>query len=240
MRIESFLYQADGLAMAGRLVLPDGASGPRPAVLVFPHATGPGAHSLGKAERLAKELGYVALECDLYGGGRELASLNEAMTLLAPMRERAEHVRARVLEPLAALVKRPEVDPSRVAAIGFCFGGTMSFELALAGADIKAAIGFHSGLGVTSPDDAVNIKGTILAMIGADDPFIPPEMRESFVKMLATAKVDYTMTVFGGVVHSFTFPGADQLGRPKFSRYDASADRRSWSQMSDMLAEVFA
>jgi len=240
MPIEMINYRADGLDMVGRLVLPDRADGARPAVLVFPHATGPGEHSLGKAERLAKELGYIALECDLYGNGRELADLNEAVGLLAPMRERVESVRVRALGPLEALVGRPEVDPSRVAAIGFCFGGTMSFELALAGADIKAAIGFHSGLKVTSPGDAGNIKCKILALIGADDPYIPPEAREEFVKVLALAGVDYTLTVYGGVVHSFTFRGADRLGRPEFSRYDARADRRSWAQMADLLAEAFA
>lgn len=239
MTIETFAYQADGLDMQGRLVLPDLSTGPRPAVLVFPHATGPGEHSLGKAERLARELGYVALECDLYGGGRELAGLNEAMSLLKPMREQAGPVRARTLAPLEALLRRPEVDASRVAAIGFCFGGTMSYELALAGADIKAAIGFHGGLKVTSPDDAPNIRGKILAMNGADDLYILPEDREAFADMLARAGVDYTLTVYGGVVHSFTYPGADQLGRPELSRYDAAADRRSWAQMADLLSEVF-
>ena len=156
------------------------------------------------------------------------------------MLERADSVRARALGPLVALIGRAEVDPTRVAAIGFCFGGTMSFELALAGADVKAAIGFHSGLKVTSPGEAGNIKGKILALIGADDPYIPPEAREEFIKMLTASGVDRTLTVYGGVVHSFTYPGADQLGRPDFSRYDANADRRSWVQMADLLAEVFA
>lgn len=240
MAIEILSYRTGDVDMASRLVLPERAEGPRPGVLVFPHATGPGEHSLGKAERLAAELGCVALECDLYGGGRELATLGEAITMLAPLRENAEHVRAHTLAAFRALAGRPEVDPSRIAAIGFCFGGTMSFELALAGADIKAAIGFHSGLELTSPGDCGNIRGKVLAMLGADDPYVPQDSRERFADMLGKAGVDFTMTIYGGVVHSFTFRGADQLGRPDSSRYDAAADKRSWAQMADMLCEVFA
>ena len=238
MPVEPFHYEVDGTEMVGRLALPEGASGRRPAVLVFPHAFGPGDHSLGKAKRLADELGYVALECDLHGGGEGFAA-PEAMERLKPLRESAEVVRARTHAPLQALLARGEVDPSRVAAIGFCFGGTMAYELALSGADIRAAIGFHSGLKVTSPGDAGQIRGKVLTMVGADDPGIPPEARDAFVAMLKDAGVDYTLTVYGGVVHSFTDLEADKLGRPDVARYDANADRRSWAQMSEMLAEVF-
>lgn len=237
MKTETLTYKADGLDMIGTLVTPDGA-GPHPGVLVFPHAFGPGKHSRGKAEQLAG-LGYAALECDLYGGART-AGMEEIGDLMKPMRESAETVRARTLAPLKLLAGRPEVDASHLAAIGFCFGGTMAYELAMAGADIRAAIGFHSGLAVTSPGDARQIKGRVLTMVGADDPSIPPEARDAFMKMLGDAKVDYTMTVYGGVVHSFTDPAADHLGRPEFARYDAKADKRSWAQMAQMLGEAFA
>ena len=236
MKTETLNYQADGLDMIGTLVAPEGA-GPHPGVLVFPHAFGPGEHSRRKAEQIAA-LGYVALECDLWGGA-QLADMSRIGELMQPLRESADKVRARTLEPLKVLAGRPEVDASRLAAIGFCFGGTMAYELALSGADLRAAIGFHSGLTVTSPGDAGQIKAKVLTMVGADDPSIPAEARDSFMKMLGGAKVDYTLTVYGGVVHSFTDPGADHLGRPEFARYDANADRRSWAQMTAMLAEVF-
>jgi dienelactone hydrolase len=239
MATETLKYEADGLGMVGRLALPDGAEGPRPAVLVFPHAFGPGDHSLGKAERLAKELGYVALECDLYGDAQS-ATMEQLGERLKPMRESSETVRARTVGALKALMARPEVDGAKIAAMGFCFGGTMAYELALTGAEIKAAIGFHSGLTVTSPGDARAISGKVLTMVGADDPSVPAEAREGFMKMLGEAGVDYTMTVYGGVVHSFTDPGADKLGRPEFARYDAKADKRSWAQMAELLREVFA
>ena len=237
MKTETLNYQADGLDMIGQLVTPDDVSTPRPGVLVFPHAFGPGAHSRGKAEQIAA-LGYVALECDLWGGA-QVSDMSRIGELMQPLRQSAEKVRARTLAPLKVLAARPEVDASRLAAIGFCFGGTMAYELALAGADIRAAVGFHSGLTVTSPDDAGQIKAKVLTLVGADDPSIPAEARDGFTKMLGDAEVDYTMTVYGGVVHSFTDPGADHLGRPEFARYDQKADRRSWAQMAELLSEAF-
>lgn len=239
MKTESIHYQADGLDMIGHLAWDETATGPRPGVLVFPEALGLGEHAKGKAERIARELGYVALACDLYGGQTVVTQMEQVMQLLQALRSDATKVRARAGSALAALTARPEVDAGRIAAIGFCFGGTMSYELALTGADIKAAVGFHSGLVVTSPGDAKQIKGKILALLGADDPSIPPEQRDGFIKMLSEAGIDWQMTLYGGVVHSFTNPQADRLGRPEFARYDAKADARSWKQMADLFAEVF-
>ncbi|MEI9983971.1 MAG: dienelactone hydrolase family protein [Aliidongia sp.] len=239
MKTESIHYQADGLDMIGHLAWDETATAPRPAVLVFPEAFGLGDHAKGRAERIARELGYVALGCDLHGGQEVVTGLDKVMPLLQPLRTEAAKVRARTRNAFDALAARPEVDPSRIAALGFCFGGTMSYELALSGADIKAAIGFHSGLAVTSPGDAQRITGKVLALLGADDPGIPPEQRAAFEAMLRAGGVDWQMTLYGGVVHSFTNPQADKLGMPDFARYDATADARSWKQMSDLLAEVF-
>ena len=239
MKTESIHYQADGLDMIGHLAWDETATAPRPGVLVFPEAFGLGEHAKGKAERIAAELGYVALACDLHGGQSVITQLEQVMPLLQPLRTEAAKVRARTVNALDALTARPEVDAGRVAAIGFCFGGTMSYELALSGADIKAAVGFHSGLNVTSPGDAGQIKGKVLTLLGADDPGIPPEQRAAFIKMLGDAGVDWQMTLYGGVVHSFTNPHADRMGRPEFARYDAKADARSWKQMADLFHEVF-
>jgi dienelactone hydrolase len=119
-------------------------------------------------------------------------------------------------------------------------GLAMAFELALSGADIKAAIGFHSGLQVTSPQDAGAIKGKVMALLGAEDPGIPADQREAFHRMLTDAGVDWQMSLYGGVVHSFTNKDADKAGRPEFLRYDERADRRSWGEMAALMAEVFA
>ena len=231
-------YEADGVTMVGSLHRP-AKGGEAPGVLVFPEAFGLGDHAMEKAERLARELGYVALACDLWGERRNIDSMKDLMAELGPLSKDAGRVRDMTGKALAALTAQEGVDASRIAAIGFCFGGTMAFELALSGADIKAAIGFHSGLEVPSPQDAGNIKGKVLALIGADDPGIPPAQRDTFAKIMAGANVDWQMTLYGGVVHGYTNKTAARLNMPQFARYDAAADRRSWAQMADLLAEVF-
>ena len=237
MNTQSVSYEADGLQMIGHLAWT--ASEPRPAVLVFPDAGGLGEHAKMRAERLASEFGYAAMACDLYGQQEVLRDFNEVQLRLQALRTSAIKLRARTANALAALIARPEVDASRVAAIGFCFGGTLTYELALTGADIKAAIGFHSGLTVTSPGDSTHIRARILALLGADDPSITAADRSAFEAMLRAGSVDWQITLYGGVVHAFTNPHAERLGRPEFARYDAKADARSWTQMKDLLSEVF-
>jgi dienelactone hydrolase len=230
-------YEADGLSMVGQLFVPPGP-GPHPGVLVYPEAFGLGPHAIGKARRIASELGYAALACDLHGEGRVVA-MSEVMAALAPLRTDGAKIQARTRPALEAFAARPEVDAARIAAIGFCFGGTAAFELACSGAPLKAAIGFHSGLAVPSLAGAAAIKGKVLAMIGADDPGIPPEQRAVFEAAMREGQVDWQMSLYGGVVHSYTNPEAAKMGRPEFARYDEGADRRSWAQMAGLLAEVF-
>ena len=232
-------YEAEGLAMIGSLHRPAKA-GAAPGVLVFPEAFGLGDHAISKAERIANELGYVALAADLWGERKQLTSIAEVMPALGALTSDVKSLRGRVSSALQTLSEQPGVDASRIAAIGFCFGGTMAFELATC-SDIKAAIGFHSGLQVPSlASDAGQIRGKILALLGADDPGIPPEARTEFTRLLTEAAVDWQMTLYGGVVHSFTNPEADKAGQPDFLRYDARADKRSWMQMAALLEEVFA
>jgi dienelactone hydrolase len=238
MKSEELRYEADGLSMIGRFTWDETATSPRPGVLVFPEAFGLGEHAIGRGERLTREFGYAALACDLHGDGKVIEDLAQVMPLLGPLRADASKVRDRTGKALAALTSRPEVDAGRTASIGFCFGGTMSYELALSGAEIRAAVGFHSGLTVTSPGDAGQIKGKVLALIGADDPGVPPADREAFEKMMREGGVDWQMMLYGGVVHSYTNPDADKMNRPEFLRYDPIADKRSWKQMSDLFAEV--
>jgi dienelactone hydrolase len=238
MRSEEITYQADGLTMRSRLYLPEGAAGRRPGVLVFPEAFGLGEHAMASAERLAG-LGYVALACDLHGDGKLYGELAEVMPLIGALRQAPEHTRARARGGLDALTARAEVDAAKVAAIGFCFGGTMALELARGGADVAGVVGFHSGLATVAPQDAKNIKGKVLVCLGADDPSIPLEQRAAFEAEMREGRVDWRMHLYGGVVHSFTNPAADAMGRPEMARYDAGADRRSWAEMLALFDEVF-
>jgi dienelactone hydrolase len=176
-------------------------------VLVFPEAFGLGPHAESRAERLAG-LGYVALACDLHGEGRVLSDLKEVMSLIEPLRADPLRTRARSSAALDALAGRAEVDSSKIAAIGFCFSGTMALELAWGGASMVGVVGFHSGLATTRPDDAKNIRGRVLVCISADDPGISPEQRLAFEQEMREGLVHWQMNLYGGVVHSFTNPVA--------------------------------
>lgn len=238
MHTEILTYEADGLRMESHLFVDPAQGERRPGVLVFPEAFGLGDHAKEQARRLA-ELGYVALACDLHGGGQVITDREKMMAELGPLREAPERIRARAGGGLAALLGRDEVDPARIASIGYCFGGTMSLELARGGAPIAGVVGFHSGLATNRPQDAKDIRARILVLIGTDDPGIPPDQRAAFEAEMRAGKVDWQMKLYGGVVHSFTNKDADALGMPDFARYDAAADRRSWDEMIAFFGEIF-
>jgi dienelactone hydrolase len=236
MREVDVEYQADGLDMRSRLFVPD-AAGPAPGVIVFPEVFGIGEHSLRRARRLA-ELGYISLAADLHGKARLLETLEEAAPVSQHLRANPENCRARARGALAALAARPEVSGRKIAAIGFCFGGTMALELARGGADIAAVTGFHSGLATQAPAERGAITGRILVCIGADDPSIPLAHRSAFEAEMRAAGASWRMELYGGVVHSFTNPRADRMDRPDFARYDAEADRISWASMQDLFEQT--
>lgn len=237
MKIETLVYEADGLTMRSELYVGSDVTGPRPAVLVFPEAFGLGDHARESARRLA-ELGFVALACDLHGGQKIITDFPELMAVMGPLRESAPSIRARSLGALDVLLNQPEVDKSRIAAIGYCFGGSMALELARAGADIRAVVGFHSGLTTPDPEGARQVKAKILICIGADDPQVDATARSAFEEEMRARKVDWRMSIYGNVTHSFTNPAADSFGMPEVFRYDAAADARSWKEMRDFFDEV--
>ncbi len=239
MITETLHYEADGLSMESVFHADEHKAGPRPGVLVFPEAFGLETHALSRAKLLA-EMGYAALACDLHGAQRVMRDLATVMPILQALRQDLPRMRARAKGALDALLARPEVDKSRVAAIGFCFGGTMALELARSGADLRGVVGFHSGLGTVAPEDARNIKAKVMVLLGADDPGIDAAQRADFEREMRVAGVDWQMTLYGGVVHGFTNPAVDKMNMPERLRFDAKADRRSWAQMSDFFDEIFA
>lgn len=236
---ETLHYSGDDLAMIGTLYADDARAGARPGVLVFPEAFGPGPHIHDRARRLA-EAGYAPMACDLWDGAGIKTDLGEVMPLLDELRPNPSRIRSRAAGALDALRGSARVDPARIAAIGYCFGGTMALELGRSGAAIAGIVGFHSGLATAAPQDAGNIGCPVLVCIGADDPGILPAQRAAFEEEMRAGGVDWTMHLYGGVVHSFTNPGADKIGRPEFARYDASADRRSWAAMTALFDDIFA
>jgi dienelactone hydrolase len=214
------------------------ASARRAGILVFPEAFGLGEHAISRAERLAK-MGFVALACDLHGDGRVVDDLQEAIGLLQPLLADASRTRARANGALKALTGRSEVDSARVASIGFCFGGTMSIELARAGADVKAIVGFHSGLAASGTKaNKDSLKARILVCIGADDPMIPLDQRADFEAEMREAGADWQMHLYGNTVHSFTNPEAAKRDMPEAIRYSPEADARSWASLQAFFAET--
>jgi len=228
-------YSAEGVDFIGTVFAPAG-SGPAPGVLVAHESPGVTQHTLDAAERLAG-LGFVALAVDYQGGGIPLTDRDEMMRRYAWFMADPSHIRTRLQAALGALLMQPRVDPARIAAVGYCYGGTAVLELARGGADLKAVVGFHSGLQTARPQDAAAIKGKVLVQIGADDPVIPAEQRIAFEQEMTAAGVDWRMQVFGRTGHSFTNPEIDAYGLPGFS-YQADSDRRSWAAMKDLFVEV--
>jgi dienelactone hydrolase len=229
-------YDADGRTMIGTLALPDGSE-QRPGVLVSHEGPGLDEHARDIASKLA-ELGYVAFALDYHGDGRPLADREQMMARIGELRADPLRTRTIATAGLDVLRAEPRTDHDRLAAIGYCFGGTVSFELARSGADVKAVVGFHAGLGTRRPEDARNIRGKILALIGADDPIVTGAERQAFEEEMRAGGVDWVLTVYGGAEHSFTRRGADGTVMPGV-RYDESTDRRSWRAMLDLFDEVF-
>jgi dienelactone hydrolase len=148
----------------------------------------------------------------------------------------ADRIRELARSGLAILLAQQEVDPAKVAAIGYCFGGTMALELARSGADISVVVGFHSGLATQRPAQPGEIKAGILVCIGADDPMVPAEQRAGFEDEMRAAQVDWRLNLYGGAVHSFTNPNAELSGFPGVA-YHQSTDERSWRAMLDFFDE---
>jgi dienelactone hydrolase len=227
-------YEADGERMVGLMAAPSGG-GSGPAVLVAHEGPGLTDHARERARRLA-QLGYVAFALDYHGGGKPL-SLEDAQPRIRAWVADPTGIRARAQAALDILLAEPGVDAGRVAAIGFCFGGTTSLELARAGADLKAVVGFHPGLNTTRQAESANIRGKVLMLLGAEDPIDSPDLRLAFEQDMTAAGVDWRIVLYGGVGHSFTNPDVDAMGIPGFG-YHAATDRRSWREMLDLFGET--
>ena len=237
MRVENISYDFNGTTHIGTLAVDDTKTGKRPGVLVCHEGPGIVDVTRDKAKRLA-EAGYVAFALDYHGGGAVLPDMAQVMARLGPLMQDPDTTRALGRAGLAVLLAQPEVDTANVAAIGYCFGGTMVLELARGGDDLKAVVGFHSGLATVRPGDAKNAKAKVLVCIGTEDPLIPPEQRAAFETEMRDAGVDWRMNLYGGAKHSFTNPLASGLGIPGIE-YHEPTDKRSWAAMIDLFDEVF-
>ena len=228
-------YSFDGVRLVGELSADDATGEPGPAILVCHEGNGLSDHAKNVARKLAG-LGYVAFALDYYGDGKPLPD-DQIMARYSELAGDPERTRGIARAGLDVLLAHPRADHSRVAAIGYCFGGTMSLELARAGTDLACVVGFHSGLATSQPAGEGAITARVLVNIGTEDPLIPPEQRIAFEQEMRAAGADWRMYLYGGAVHSFTNPAAD--GSNPAIKYDAVADARSWRTMLDLFGEVF-
>ncbi len=229
-------YQQGDATLEGVLVWDDAVSGPRPGVLVVHQWLGLTGYEKHRAEQLA-QLGYVAFCADIYGKGVRPKDTGEAGAQAGKYKSDRALLRARVNAGLDVLAKSELVDPKRIAAIGYCFGGTTVLELARSGANIAGVVSFHGGLDSPAPADGKNIKCKVLVQAGADDPFQKPEDLTAFESEMRDAKVDWEITFYGGAVHSFTQPDPGFVNPG--AHYNEKADKRSWAAMKHFFTEIF-
>jgi len=229
-------YKSGDVTLEGVLVWDDAVKSPRPGVLVVHQWLGLTNYEQRRA-RLLAELGYVAFCADIYGKGVRPKDTKEAGVEATKYKTDRKLLRERVNAGLAELKKSPLVDAQRVAAIGYCFGGTTVIELARSGADVAGVVSFHGGLDSPTPADGKNIKAKVLACHGADDPFVSAADLTAFEAEMRAAKVDWQLVQYGGAVHSFTQPMAGN-DNSKGAAYNEKADKRSWAAMREFLVEV--
>ncbi len=233
--LQDFALHHEGADLIGKLALPQGP-GPHPAVLIVHNAHGIGPSMHERAEILARE-GYVALAADMYGGGIYYGVPEDAGEPFSNLVSTPGRLRARVNAWYEALKAHPAVDASRVAAIGYCFGGMCVLELARSGADARAIVSYHGILKTAQPAQPGAVKAKVAVYTGGKDPYAPLADVDALRKELIAAGADYQITIFGEAYHSFTDPKAGEMGREGIA-YDELADKLSWSGTMTLLNAV--
>lgn len=236
MKTEDLEYRDGELTCRGYLADDPARTGKRPGVLVVHEAGGLGDPAKKRTEMLA-ELGYVALAADLYGGRKRGTSMEENRALMNALSGDSAVHRARVRAGLEALAALPQVDTTRMAAIGFCFGGMTVLELARDGAPLKGAVSFHGLLTTKIPAQKGGITASVLVCNGADDPLVPAEHLSAFEAEMRAAEADWQVINYGGTLHSFTNPWADGSQAP-YILYNERTATRAWIAMQSFFDEV--
>ena len=234
-------YTAGDTQMQGYLAYDAGQEGRRPGILVVHEWWGHNEYARKRARMLA-EMGYVALAVDMYGDGQQAQHPDQAGQFAQAVMGAAGTARERFQAALDELKAQPQTDPEKIAAIGYCFGGGVVLQMVRAGLDLRGGVSFHGSLATSTPVSPGTVKGRILVCHGADDPMVTQEELDAFRNEMTEADVDYTLIIYPGATHSFTNPEADAFAE-KFKlpvAYNAEADQRSWSAMTQFFEEIFA
>ena len=237
LHTESVEYRHGDTVLEGYLAYDPTLPAPRPGVLIVHEWKGLNDYAKRRAEQLAA-LGYVAFAADMYGKGILAKDHAEAGQLSGTFRQDRQLMRARATAALDVLRGHEQVDAARLAAIGYCFGGTTVLELARAGTDLRGVASFHGGLGAPTPAQTGGVTARVMVFHGADDTFISPEELAVFEAEMQSAGADYQIVQYPGAVHSFTVPDAGN-DPSKGMAYNASADADSWQKLKAFLTEIF-
>jgi dienelactone hydrolase len=231
-------YEHDKAILEGYLAYDDSIKARRPGVLVVHEWWGLNDYARKRAEQLAR-MGYVAFALDMYGKGKATTHPQEAGEWARQITANVDFWGERALAGLKVLEKDPRVDPNRIAAIGYCFGGSTVQELAYMGANLRGVVSFHGSPIPPTEDQAKRVKAKILICHGAADPMTKPEAIQNYIVVMDKTGLDWVMIIYGGAKHSFTNPDADKAGMEAL-KYSKSADQRSWKHMKDFFDEIFA
>lgn len=234
-------YTLGTTVMKGYLAYDRSVTGKRPGVLVVHEWWGHNDYARKRARMLA-EMGYTALAVDMYGDGKQAMHPDDAKQFSAEALKDFDTARARFIAAMDLLKNQPSVDPGRIAAIGYCFGGGVVLNMAREGIDLKGVASFHGSLAPKNPVTRPGIiRAKVLVLHGADDKFISAEQIDAFKKEMTTAGADFRFIAYPEALHSFTNPDADEIAK-KFNMglaYNAQADRQSWEELNRFLLEIF-
>jgi dienelactone hydrolase len=233
-------YSAQGVVMKSYLAYDEQIKGKRPGVLVVPEVWGLNDYARKRARMLA-ELGYTALAVDMYGAGKVATNFDDASKLYSEMMKNFDVVRVRFLAAMDFLKRQQTVDPTRIAAIGYCFGGTVVLSMAGQGVDLKGVVSFHGGLGDVKSPQPGSVKAKILVLHGGADKLVTPQQVEALKQEMKSAGADFRFISYPGAMHSFTNPEATELGKRLNLpiAYNADADKKSWGEMKGFLKAIF-
>jgi dienelactone hydrolase len=237
---ETVQYEAQGVVMKGYLAYDEDVKGKRPGVLVVHEWWGLNDYARKRARMLA-ELGYAALALDMYGE-KMATHPADAQRYSSELMRNYYVAKERFVRGMNFLKEQPVVDPTRIAAIGYCFGGGIVLNMARQGVDLKGVVSFHGGLTPAQPTEPGAVKARILVLHGGADKLTTPEQIAEFKAEMKAAGADYRFISYPGALHGFTNPDADRLAK-EFKMpvgYNAEADRRSWEEMKRFLKKVLA
>lgn len=229
-------YRAGNTVLHGFIAWDSAKAGKRPGILVVHEWWGLTDHIREQARKLA-EAGYVGFAIDMYGDGKHTAHPDTAQQFMNQAMQDQAALAARFAAAREELLKNPHVDPDKIGAIGYCFGGAVVLGQARAGADLDAVVTFHGAL-IPGKVDSGAVKGRVLVLTGADDPMVPQTAVENFRKEMTAAGAKFEIVTYPGAKHSFTNPRADSVGMPQLA-YNADAAQKSWAAMLALFKEVW-